>query len=147
MNEFVLSTRKIVFSFQLGGLDRQLKPARGCDHLSGPIQIRLSGHQDIFYPFAGRRRLFRLDIENLYIDPSFGHPSRDFAELPWFCLVQSLYENVPFFKNADALSFERPACGHGIRKEKVCDTVAVKDEGATALDAHPRAAQRLSHLC
>jgi hypothetical protein len=79
-------------------------------------------------------------IENFYIDPGFGHPSGDFAELPGFRLVQSLYENVPFFKNADALSFERPACSHSIRKEKVCDTATIKVEGAPALNAHPRAA-------
>jgi hypothetical protein len=91
--------------------------------------------------------MIMIAVENFYIDPGFGHPARDFAELPGFCLVQSLYENIPFFKNADALSFKRPAGSRGIRKEKMRDTIAVIDEGAATLDAHPHASKHLAYLC
>lgn len=86
-------------------------------------------------------------VEDLDVDARVGHPARNLAELTWRSLVQSLDQDLPFFQNMDACRFKRFASGRAILEEKVRNALAVDNEGASALDAHSRAAQRLAHLC
>ncbi len=85
-------------------------------------------------------------VDDLDVDAGLGHSARDLAELTWLGLVQSLHEHLPFFLNANARRFERPASSGPILEEEVSDALAVDDEGASALDAHPGVAQGVAHL-
>jgi len=85
-------------------------------------------------------------VERLDVNARLGHPARDLAELTRFRLVQSLDKDIAFFQDVDACRFERSASGSPIFEEEVANTLAVDNESASTLDAHPAAAKGVAHL-
>ena len=85
-------------------------------------------------------------VQNLDVDASLCHPAREPTELTGHVLLQPLNEHVPFREDLDARRFQRLAGGGSVREEEMSDPFAAYDPGPSAFDAHPGAAQGLSHI-
>jgi hypothetical protein len=87
-----------------------------------------------------------ITVEYLNVYARLGHPSSELPELARFRLIKSLDQYFPFFHNSDACCFERPSSGGSILEEKVGHTLMVNNEGASAFDANPSAAEGVAHF-
>src|SRR5687768_11344326 len=85
-------------------------------------------------------------VQHLDIDSRLGHPAGEQAELPGHVLLQTLNQDLPLREHLDPGRFESPAGGGAIGNQEMGDAPAVHDPGSSALDAHARTTQRLSHL-
>jgi hypothetical protein len=85
-------------------------------------------------------------VEDLDIDAGVSHPAREQTELAGHVLLQSLNEHLSILENPDASFLERRAGGRSVHEKEVGYAAAVHHPSSSALDAHPGAAQSLSHL-
>src|SRR5262245_61947520 len=85
-------------------------------------------------------------VEGFDIHAGLSHPACEPTQLAGHVLLQSLNEHFAFLKYLDASSLEHPAGGGAVRKQEMGQPVAVHDPSPSALDAHPTAAQHLSHF-
>jgi hypothetical protein len=85
-------------------------------------------------------------VKNLDVDACLGHPARELAQLAGLRLTQALHEHFTLRDNADSCRLKRSAGRSAIVEEKVSDALAVDDKGATTLNAHSSAAERIAHF-
>ncbi|MDP1861950.1 MAG: hypothetical protein Q8K82_25040 [Gemmatimonadaceae bacterium] len=90
--------------------------------------------------------MIMVTVQDFDVDARFGHSAREQTELTGHVLLQSLNEHFPFREDLDASRFQRLASGRSVREEEMGYALAVRDPGPSAFDAHPGAAQSLSHV-
>jgi len=85
-------------------------------------------------------------VEDFGIDAGRRHSARQQAKLSGHILLRALNEHFPFRDNSDASGLERRAGGNCVREQEMGDAATVDYPSACPRDAHPGAAQGLSHL-
>lgn len=85
-------------------------------------------------------------VQHVDVDAGRGYAAREQTKLTGHVLLQSQHDDFPFREDSYACRLQCLSGGGSVREEEVSDSLATHDPDPTAFNAHPSAAQGLSHV-